>query len=230
MYAFAQRADTHAIDEPLYGYYLQVSGANHPGASEVMAAMNCDASAVINNIILGSCKKPVLFLKNMAHHITELPLTFLREITNVLLVRDPVDMLPSLEKGLGLPTLRDTGFEKQVLLLEVLADQGQIPPVLEARELLRDPASVLRQLCQQIGIPFDAAMLNWPAGPKPEDGIWAKFWYHNVHKSTGFQPYKPKADPFPDHLKPLLDICQPYYERLRQYAITADDDDRLDQN
>lgn len=223
MYAFAQRVDTQAIDEPLYGYYLKVSGADHPGALEVMADMNCNADEVINKVILGSCEKPILFLKNMAHHITNLPLTRFQGITHVLLVRDPVDMLPSLAKGLKQPTLRDTGFENQVMLLENLTAQGQPPPVLEARELLRDPASVLSQLCQQVKIPFDPAMLQWPTGPKPEDGIWAKFWYHSVHRSTGFQPYQPKLDPFPDHLKPLLDICQPYYEKLRHHAITTDD-------
>ena len=42
MYAFAQRSDTRVIDEPLYGHYLRVSDAAHPGANEVMAAMECN--------------------------------------------------------------------------------------------------------------------------------------------------------------------------------------------
>ena len=27
-------------------------------------------------------------------------------------------------------------------------------------------------------------------GPKKEDGIWAKYWYQNVHNTTTFNKYK----------------------------------------
>lgn len=39
MYAFAQRADTTVVDEPLYAHYLSTSDARryHPGAEEVIA-------------------------------------------------------------------------------------------------------------------------------------------------------------------------------------------------
>ena len=46
-------------------------------------------------------------------------------------------------------------------------------------------------------------MLSWPAKPREEDGIWAKYWYHSLHKSTGFLPYRPKAN-FPVELKNFL--------------------------
>ena len=29
-------------------------------------------------------------------------------------------------------------------------------------------------------------MLNWDRGGIKEDGVWAKYWYENVHKSEGF--------------------------------------------
>jgi hypothetical protein len=223
MYAFAQRRDTQAVDEPFYGHYLRVSGAEHPGAEEVMQAMSGDAKQVIQEIILAPCNRPVLFLKNMAHHLVEMNWDFLAHLANVLLIRAPQEMLPSLAQNLAIPTLRDTAYKTQVELLEKLLDMGQNPPVLEARELLLNPRSVLQQLCRRIGLPFDEAMLHWPAGPKPEDGVWAKYWYQNVHNSTGFTPYKPKTDPFPDRLRPLLAECQPYYERMLTYAIKAED-------
>jgi len=221
MYAFTQRSDTQAFDEPLYGHYLRVSGANHPGATEIMAAMECDATRVITNTILGPCPQPVLFFKSMAHHLVDIDWDFLTQIKNLLLIRDPVEMLPSLAQVLERPTLRDTGFKKQAALLQTLLQSGQRPPVLEARELLLNPASVLQQLCRQLNLPFEEVMLRWPAGPKPEDGVWAKYWYHNVHRSTGFQPYRPKSEPFPAFLRPLLEECQPYYEQLLDYAIKA---------
>ena len=61
-------------------------------------------------------------------------------------------------------------------------------------------------------------MLSWPEGPKPEDGVWAKHWYENVHASTGFTPYSPRTEGFPKHLKPLLDVCVPLYDKLKAYA------------
>jgi hypothetical protein len=47
MYSFAQRKDTQILDEPLYGHYLRVSGAEHPGREEIMAAMNCNGDEVM---------------------------------------------------------------------------------------------------------------------------------------------------------------------------------------
>ncbi|RME97226.1 MAG: sulfotransferase family protein [Chloroflexi bacterium] len=222
MYSFAQRADTYAFDEPHYGHYLRVVNAQHPGEQEVMAAMDCNGDRVTRNVILAPYDRPIVFFKNMTHHLVDLNLDFLEHTVNILLTRNPVEMLPSLQKGLGrLPILRDTGFGGQLDLLERLKSLGQNPPILESRELLLDPPGVLRQLCAHIDIPFDEAMLSWPPGPKPEDGVWAKYWYHNLHKSTGFQPYRPKTEPFPDELRPLLAECQPVYEQLLPHVIRA---------
>ncbi|MCL4862738.1 MAG: hypothetical protein KJZ93_25220 [Caldilineaceae bacterium] len=222
MYSFAQRGDTRVIDEPLYAHYLRVTGAPHPGAVEVMAAMQSDGERVIREVILGPCDRPLLLMKQMAHHLVDLSWDFLVETTHVLLIRDPVEMLPSLAQNLAQPTLRDTGLALQTTLFDHLRRLGQAPPVLDARQLLLNPRSVLSQLCMRIGIPFDEAMLHWPPGPRREDGIWATHWYQNVHRSTGFEPYCKKTQPFPPRLQPLLDECQPHYERLAQVAIQAE--------
>lgn len=221
MYAFAQRSDTRALDEPLYAHYLRVSGANHPIREEVLASMENDGERVVKDVILGPCARPVLFMKQMAHHLVEIDRGFLKQTANVLLIRDPVEMLPSLAKILDAPTLRDTGLATQFELVSELKNLGQNPPVIDARELLLDPPGVLRQLCDQLGIPFQESMLKWPAGPHPEDGVWAKQWYHNVHRSTGFQPYREKTDPFPQRLLPLLEECRPYYQAMQAMAIKA---------
>lgn len=221
MYSFAQRSDARVLDEPLYGHYLRVSGAEHPAAVEVMAAMDCDGERVMRRILGDPGDRPVLFLKQMAHHLVDLDEGFLDACANVLLIRDPREMLPSLVRQITRPVLRDTGLERQWRLLADLRRRGQSPPILDARELLLDPAAVLEQLCTALGIPFDPAMLAWPAGPRPEDGVWAPHWYHNVHQSKGFQPYRPRTEPFPESLRPLLDECLPYYLELTRDAIRA---------
>ncbi|HEX4953771.1 MAG TPA: sulfotransferase family protein [Thermoanaerobaculia bacterium] len=219
MYSFAQRPDTRVVDEPLYGHYLRVSGANHPGAREVMAAMDTDGERIVREVLLGPVDKPIVFFKQMAHHLVELDRGFLAQGANVLLIRDPREMLPSLVNQIPSPTLRDTGLAVQTELFDQLVALGQDPPILEARRLLMDPPTVLAKLCERLSIPFYESMLSWPAGARPEDGVWAPHWYHNVHRSNGFEPYRPKSEPFPERLLPLLEESRPHFERLAALAI-----------
>jgi hypothetical protein len=222
MYSFRQRSDTLVFDEPLYGHYLKISGAEHPGREEVLAAMDTDGERVVREVLLASSKNRVRFYKNMAHHLLGLERTFLESLTNILLIRDPRDMLPSLSKQIPNPTLRDTGLREQVELLDFV-ERGQTPVVLDAKELLQNPEAVLKEVCRRLEIPFAPEMLSWPAGPKPEDGVWAKHWYHNVHRSTTFETYQPKEQPFPEALQGLLEEALPLYERLYHYAIKSHD-------
>ena len=221
MYSFRQRSDTRVVDEPLYGHYLNVSPAVHPAKDELLEALECDGGRVVRDLILGPCNRPVLFMKHMAHHLESLDWGFLGRTCNVLFIRDPIQMLPSLVNQVRQPILRDTSLAMQARLLEHLRRLGQDPVVIDSKELLLDPEHVLRQLCRRVGIEFEREMLHWPAGPKPEDGKWAPHWYQNAHRSTGFMPYREKTEPFPAELEALLEECRPHYERLYAEAITA---------
>ena len=221
MYSFAQRADTRVVDEPLYAHYLRVSDADHPMKAEVLRSQEQDGEKVVREVLLGSCDRPVVFFKQMAHHLVELDRGFLGKCANVILTRDPEEMLPSLAQNLAVPTLRDTGYAMQTGLLRELRALGQEPPVLVARELLLDPRGVLTQLCERLGLAFDARMLSWKPGARPEDGIWAPQWYANVHRSSGFQEYTRKNEVFPPRLEPLLAECQPHFAELEALALRA---------
>ena len=221
MYSFAQRSDTRVLDEPLYAHYLRVSGADHPGRDDVLASLDQDGARVVHSVILGEHDRAVVFFKQMAHHLVELDRAFLSRCANVILTRDPRDMVPSLVSHLPAATLRDTGYAILVELWDELRSIGQDPPVLDARELLLDPRAVLEELCRRLELPFDEAMLRWRAGARPEDGVWAPHWYESVHRSTGFERYRPSATPLPERARPLLEECLPYYERLRPHAIAA---------
>ena len=221
MYSFAQRGDTRVFDEPLYAHYLTHTDARtyHPGAEDVIAAQNDDGEKVIRDILLGDHDKEVLFFKQMTHHLVELDWSFMRQMVNIILTRDPRDMLPSYAQQVSAPTMRDVGYAQHIQLLEYLRDLGQEPSVLDARQTLLNPRGVLETLCTRIGIPCDDSMLQWAAGARPEDGVWAPHWYENVHRSTGFQPHKPKTEPLHSHLEPLLAECQPHYDQLLKLAI-----------
>ena len=219
MYSFAERPDTRVVDEPLYGHFLRVTGTLHPGRDEVLASVDCDGDRVMRELLAGTPGgADILFLKQMAHHLVEVDRSFLARTTNVLLIRDPAQMLPSLTIQLPGATLADTGLKMQWELYEELVAMGQSPAVIDSKELLLDPAGVLDRLCRHLGIPFTEAMLRWEAGARPEDGVWAPHWYHAVHRSTGFSPYRHKQE-FPERLQPLLAECAPWYERLYEHAI-----------
>lgn len=223
MYSFAQRNDCAVFDEPLYAHYLSKTPAKeyHPGAEQVIEEMENDGEKVVHDLILGFDSKPVAFFKHMTHHLHNLNLGFLAETVNVLLTRDPVDMLPSYAAWVEKPTLQDVGYKQHIELLEYLQSLGQTPPVLDSKQILLNPKKVLNELCERIGIDFQESMLSWQAGARAEDGSWAKYWYKSVHESTGFGKYTQKSEPFPESLKPLLAESQPYYEQLSELAIKA---------
>lgn len=218
MYSFAQRKDMRVVDEPLYAHYLCSTDAEHIGGQEVIDDMVNDGDLVMRNMI-GEQSEKMTFIKNMAHHWEGLKDDYLLSLKNIFLVRDPQEMLPSLSQQITNPVLRDTGLKKQVDIYKYLKHQNIEPVIILSKDLLLDPAGMLSAVCKQLGIEFDPAMLSWQKGPRPEDGIWAKYWYHNVHKSTGFATYKKKEEPFPEYLEPLLEECIPYYKFLSDNAL-----------
>lgn len=219
MYSFAQRGDTTAIDEPLYAHYLRVSGRDHPGRDAVLAAQDGDGEAVVRDVVLGRYTTPVVFFKMMAHHLVALDRSFLDRCTNLLLTRDPEAMLRSLAVQLPDATLADTGLDTLVEILESITTAGRRPLVIDSDQLLADPEVMLTAVCERTGIPFDPAMLAWPAGPKPEDGVWAEHWYHRVHQSTGFGRRSPDHPPLTPRLAAVLEQARPLHRRLLGYSV-----------
>lgn len=220
MYSFAQRKDSVVYDEPLYGYYLNSTNADsyHPGSKRVLSEMQTDGKKVVE-MMQDAHGKPVAFFKQMTHHLHTLDKEFMKGMANVILTRDPQDMLPSFVKEIENPTMIDVGYKAHLDLIEYFESEGIEYVVLDSKRVLENPEEILRKLCDKLSIPFDSAMLRWEPGARPEDGSWAEFWYTSVHKSSGFMEYKPKNSPFPDHLKPLLEECLPIYNELKSLAL-----------
>ncbi len=219
MYSWRQRNDTTVLDEPLYAHYLRTSGRRHPGTDEVLAAQNADGATVVQDILFGDYDTPVVFFKQMAKHLVNLDRRFLTECRNILLTRDPHDMLTSFQVQMPDATLDDTGFPEMIEILDTLLAVGQEPIVIDSKLLLQDPRSVLGELCGRLGLTFDEAMLSWPPGPKPEDGVWAPYWYDSVHRSVGWQPYVSKQEALLPDVVEAYQASLPLYEQLLPYRI-----------
>ncbi len=221
MYSFAQRNDTQVIDEPFYGHYLRHVEVHHPGIDDVLASLTDEAEVIAEKLCNGKLTKKVLFIKNMTAHMTAFDTRFLGQLTNIIYIRDPKLILHSYAKVAERPTARELGTALQFELFQQLSAKNKRPIVLDSSELLKNPAKVLQQLCKACAIPWMESMLSWEAGPRPEDGVWAKYWYNNVHKSTGFKPFKKTQIQLPPSLQAIYQQLKPYYESLYQYAIKA---------
>ena len=220
MYSFAQLENTTVLDEPFYGFYLKNATLEneHPSQKEILQTMELKEEKVFESINLLSEKK-LVFVKGMAHHyLTDSP-DFILNWENVILIRHPKKLIASFSKVIHTPTLSDIGIKKASELFLFLKKNGKTPIVIDSDELLKNPETYMKKLCNLLNIPFSEKMLQWKKGGIPEDGIWAKHWYGNVHNSEGFAIQKSSSQPLPKHLEPLLKEAVPYYETLKNNIL-----------
>lgn len=222
--AWENRPDTAVCDEPLYACFLKQTGRAHPGAAEIIARCQTDwrkVVAFLTGPVPGG--KAIFYQKHMTHHLLpDIDRSWLDRLTHCFLIRDPRDVLTSYLNihDLPEPRLEDLGFPQQLEIFERVCERtGSVPPVLDARDVLENPRGMLSALCERLGIEFSERMLHWPPGPRETDGIWARYWYHAVEASTGFQPYRPKSDAVPAHLRGVYAECLPYYEKLARHRL-----------
>jgi hypothetical protein len=222
--SWENRPDTWVVDEPLYAHYLTQVTVGHPGVEEVIARHDTDWRRVVAGLVGPVPEgRAIYYQKHMAHHwLPHLRGDWVMQLSNAFLIRHPAEMLTSLAARMGLPSLRDTGLAQQLEIFGfVRKGTGTTPPVLDAEDVLRDPRGVLERLCVAVGVPFSERMLSWPPGGRTTDGIWAKYWYDAVERSTGFEPWQPKPRTVAPELAPLLAECLPYYEDLYRHRLVG---------
>ena len=228
MRSWGNRPDTLVIDEPFYAYYLKTTGKAHPGAEEVIANGETDWRKVVERLTGpipdGKC---ILYQKQMTHHLLpQADRQWLGAVTNCFLIRDPREVILSYIKQNPEPTLENLGYVQQEKIFDLVRNEtsstrqtASVPPVVDAKDIVQNPERMLRLLCDAVGVEFNQAMLSWPPGLRDTDGIWAKYWYDEVARSTSFQPYKPKQGVVPDRLRELCQQCRQCYERLYQHRL-----------
>ena len=183
MYAFGNRTDFAAWDEPFYAPYLAATGMDHPMREEILAAHETDPARVA-----ARCSGPIpggrthFYMKHMPHHMLPgFPLDWAKDCLNVHLIRHPARVIASYAAKREAMTAEDIGFAAQRRLYERIGGL-----VIDSADIREDPEGMLRALCTALDLDFDPAMLRWPAGPRNFDGAWAPHWYGAVHRSTGF--------------------------------------------
>ena len=222
MYAFAARGDCAVWDEPFYAAYLAATDLDHPMRDEIIASGETDAEAVATRCeaeLAGD--KRLFYQKHMTQHmVAGFPLEWMTQCTNVFLIRHPARVIASYAVKRDELTEADLGFQRQLDLFETAAVLGgSTPTVLDSTDLRDNPAGMLRQLCDAIGIDYTDAMLRWPSGGHRDDGAWAPHWYGAVHARTGFAGAEGPLPEVAPHHREILDQALPIYEKLRQAAL-----------
>ncbi len=217
MRSWGNRADTAVIDEPFYAFYLKQTGKAHPGSDEIVAQCETDLHNIIAALtgpVPGG--RSVFYQKQMTHHLLpEVSREWLCQMTNCFLIRNPAEVIASYVKKHDVDlTIVDLGFEQQ---LEIFNSIGGF--VIDATDVLKNPERMLRLLCEAVGVEFDEAMLSWPPGIRETDGIWAKYWYEEVARSTSFQPYAERSQEVPERFREIHERCRECYEQLYRYRL-----------
>ena len=222
MRSWGNRADTFVCDEPFYACYLRETGRKHPGRDEVIAHGESDSRKVIAQLT-GPIPngKRIYYQKQMTHHLLPgIDRGWLAGVTNCFLIRDPAEVIASYVKKNNEPTLEDLGFVQQAEIFDwVFTQTGSAPPVVDARDVLQDPGKILRLLCGAVGVEFIDAMLSWPPGLRETDGIWAKHWYGEVERSTGFRKPAMRMAAVPARLRHICDAAREHYELLYAHRL-----------
>jgi len=217
MRAWENRGDCAVSDEPLYAHYLAHTGLDHPGREDVIAAGDGDWRRVVA-MLAGPAPgdAPVWYQKHMTHHLLpHIDRGWIGSLRNVLLIRDPREVVASYVKSRARVGPDDIGLPQQALLFDELCAAGTPPPVIDAGDFLRAPEAYLRALCEWLGIAFSERMLHWPKGPRASDGVWAPHWYARVWASTGFESPPPaRQTRLEGEAAATAEACTPVYARL----------------
>ena len=224
MRSFGSRGDTFVSDEPFYGCFLKDSGANHPMRDEVIAGMDCDWQSVMRDL-QGNPPggQPVWYQKHMWHHMMG-PVGYadFEGFTHAFLIREPERMIASYLRQREVAAFEDFGMDRQAEFFERESDRlGHAPPVIDANDVLANPAGILARLCHALGITWDSAMLGWSPGRRETDGPWAPHWYAAVEQSTGFGPPETGPVALPDDAQQVAEQCRSYYDRLAAHRISV---------
>jgi hypothetical protein len=226
MRSFGSRTDTHVTDEPFYGCFLKQTGLDHPMRDEVIAAMDCDWRSVMDTLSGDPPDGSSIWYQKHMWHMMVGPIGYedFAGFRHAFLIREPERMIASYLKKREAARFEDFGLEKQAEFFERETDRlGHAPPVIDAKDVLADPPGVLSNLCEALGIAWDAAMLSWAPGRRDTDGVWAPHWYNAVETSTGFGASDTEPVELPPEAQRLAERCRPYYERLAEHRIRAAD-------
>ena len=222
MRSFENRKDTVVLDEPFYAHYLSVTKLNHPGRDEILDFQSTNWNEVVEKCTNTSFhEKNLCYQKHMAqHNLQGFDISWIKDVQNCILIRDPKCVIASYGKKLPIEDKRHLGYIQQAEIIEFLEkERGITPPIIDADDILKNPESMMKKLCNVLDIDFYKSMLRWPAGARDSDGVWGAYWYEGVYESTGFKPYTKKEVDLNQKLNDVYEKCKKHYDSFYKKRI-----------
>ncbi|MEL1225937.1 MAG: HAD family hydrolase [Candidatus Neomarinimicrobiota bacterium] len=222
MRSFENREDTIVFDEPFYAHYLSVTELNHPGRDEILDFQSTNWNEVVEKCTNTSFhKKNLCYQKHMAqHNLQGFDISWIKNVQNCILIRDPKYVIASYEKKIPVEDERHLGYIQQAEIIEFLEkERGITPPIIDADDILKNPESMMKKLCNVLDIVFYKSMLSWPSGARDSDGVWGAYWYEGVYESTGFKPYTKKEVNLDQKLADVYEKCKKHYDSFYEKRI-----------
>ncbi|MFG1914990.1 hypothetical protein [Micromonospora sp. NPDC048898] len=217
-----ERGDHAVVHEP----FSRVVDFGEVAVGDRLAHSEQDVLAALRAM---AAQGPVFFKDTTDFHYPALlsDEEFLATAAHTFIVRDPAEAIAS-HHALNPQLTRDEiGFARlHEIFAAVRAATGRTPIVIESGDLLRRPAETVRAYCAAVGIPFIADALSWEPGMRPEWRSTSR-WHRSTSRTAGFtaggsnrdagsRVEAVAADPV---LRAYRDYHQPFYEKLRAFAV-----------
>ena len=233
-----ERGDFDCLHEPfLHYYYLERSGKPLPHFDSEQD--HPTSYAETRDMILSRAEHAPLFAKDMSYYVIPELLEdhdFCRRVRHCFLIRNPLRSIMSYYKLDNSVGLDEIGIEAQWQHLHGLQQLGiDNSLVLEAEAVQEDSARTMRLFWQALELGFDEQALSWEQGAAPEDWQYVQGWHQSVSDSKGIraacgQENKQARIEFEElcqqapQLNDFLQHHLPFYEQLKQYSVTRDED------
>ncbi|XP_031256386.1 branched-chain-amino-acid aminotransferase-like protein 2 [Pistacia vera] len=154
------RDDMEVLDEPPYATFLRATGVDRPYKEELLSKMESDGHKVVKDIIYGPGEKKYRFWKHMVkQRVTGLPDDLLKKAKHIILIQNPLDIMQSFGKFVR-PSVKELGLTDLLAVYGELCELGKTPVIIDAADLRQDPEATLHGLCEDLDIPFQAAMMG----------------------------------------------------------------------
>lgn len=146
------------------------------------------------------------------------------EVAHTFLIRDPDAVVASYHAMKPEMALEEIGFERMHTLFDAVRQAtGQVPVVIDADDLMREPHAIVREYCRRVDLPYDERSLRWEPSSRPE---WetTQAWHRDASVSTGFTDFgrtyqaNPSTDP---RLAEVAAYHRPFYERMHACRLLA---------
>ena len=222
MRSFQSRGDTFVSDEPMYGHFLSITKTNHPLREEIIKSMETDRKKLHKYLsIFTPGKFSIWYQKQMTQHILiDDSLEWIKDLSNVFLIRDPKQVILSYLKKFKLEDESLIGFIQLKRIFDYLKNNTESDPiVIDANDILKNPSAMLNQLCEKLKIPYSDKMLRWEKGYRDTDGVWASHWYDNVINTTRFTSFKENKELLPKKYSKIYNQSMEIYNQLHNYRI-----------